>query len=169
MAQVTRDFVLQDSIIDQAANAIVAIQKKENVMIPFLQKRLDDIGKWIGNLVNSIEGGLANASIKQRLNDLEADVEIALAQEKIENPLLTKEESVFWISRFNDGDIDDPAYREDMVDIFVNSILLFEDKIVITFNWKDGTKTVTFAELEVADRAAGDKRKSREYIANRRF
>jgi len=158
MAQVTRDFVLQDSIIDQIADAVVAIQKKENVMIPFLQKKLDDIEKRIGNLVNSIEEGLVNASIKQRLDDLEADkadVEIALAQEKIEKTLLTKEEIVFWISRFKDGDIDDPAYRKDMVDIFVNSIFFFEDRIVITFNWKDGTKTVTLAELEAADRAAG--------------
>jgi len=158
IAQLTRDYVLRDEVIDQLADKIVAIQKQENVRIPFLQKKLDDIDKRIGNLINSIEEGLAHASIKQRLDDLEADkadVEIALAQEKIEKTLLTKEQIVFWISRFKDGDIDDPAYRKDLVDIFINSVFFYEDRIVITFNWKDGSKTVALAELEAADEADG--------------
>lgn len=32
---------------------------------------------------------------------------------------------------------------------------LDDDKIVITFNWKDGTKTVTLAELEAATKNGG--------------
>jgi hypothetical protein len=42
-------------------------------------------------------------------------------------------------------------YRRSLVDIFVNSVFLYEDKIVLTFNWKDGTKMVSLAELEHAD------------------
>jgi hypothetical protein len=79
-----------------------------------------------------------------------ADLEISLAKEKIEKTPLTKEQIVFWISRFKDGDIDDPAYRKAIVDIFVNSIFLYDDLLVITLNWKDGTKTLTLAELESA-------------------
>ena len=64
---------------------------------------------------------------------------------------------MFWISRFKSGDIDDPAYRDSLVDIFFNAIFLYDDKIVITFNWKDGTKTVSLAELEdVMDSAEDD-------------
>ena len=57
--------------------------------------------------------------------------------------------------RFKDGDIDDPAYRKSIVDIFVNSIFLYDDKLVIAFNWKDGSKTVTLAELDAAINSAG--------------
>ena len=156
VARLTRDFVLQDNIIDQLADAIVELQKQENTTIPFLQKQLDDINKRISNLIDSIEQGIANDSVKQRLDELEskkADVEISLAQEKIEKTTLTKEQIVFWISRFKDGDIDDPQYRKDLVDIFINSIFLYDDKMVITFNWKDRSKTVTLAELEAADEA----------------
>ena len=32
----------------------------------------------------------------------------------------------------------------------MNSIFLYEDRLIITFNWKNGTKTVSLAELEVA-------------------
>jgi hypothetical protein len=119
-----------------------------------LQKQLDDIEKRIGNLINSIEEGIANVSVKQRLDDLEtkkADLEIAIAKEKIEKTPLTKEQIMFWISKFKDGDIDDPVYRRAIVDIFVNSVFLYDDKLVITFNWKDGTKTVSLTELESAE------------------
>jgi len=147
----TRDYVLRDEVIDQLADAVVELQKGENTTIPFLLKQLDDIDKRIGNILNSIEEGIANTSVKQRLDELEnkkADLEIALAREKIEQTPLMKEQVVFWISRFKDGDIDDPAYRSSLVDILINSIFLYDDKLVIAFNWKDSTKTVTLAELE---------------------
>ena len=151
--KLTRDYVLVDGVISRLADAIVELQKQENTVIPFLQKQLDDIEKRIGNLITSIEEGIATVSVKQRLGDLEekkADLEISLAREKIQKPTLSKEKIVFWISKFKDGDIDDPAYRQAIVDIFVNSIFLYDDKLTITFNWKDGTKTVSLAELESA-------------------
>jgi len=100
--------------------------------------------------------------VKQRLDELEmkkADLEIALAREKIEKTPLTKEQIVFWISKFKGGDIENTAYRKAIVDIFLNSAFLYDDKLVITFNWKDGTKTVSLAELEAAadgDDSGGD-------------
>ena len=60
---------------------------------------------------------------------------------------------MFWISKFKDGDIDDLEYRKAIIDIFVNAIFLYDNKLVITFNWKDGTKTVSLEELESAGEA----------------
>ena len=37
-----------------------------------------------------------------------------------------------------------------MCNSFVNAIYLFDDYLVITFNYKEGTKTITFAEIEEA-------------------
>jgi hypothetical protein len=152
----TRDYVLRDEIIARLADAVVELQKRENTTVPFLQKQLDDIEKRIGNIINSIEEGIANASVKQRLDELEtkkADLEITLAREKIEKTPLTKEQIVFWISKFKGGDIENLEYRRSLVDIFVNSVFLYDDKLVITFNWKDDSKTVTLSELETADEA----------------
>ena len=39
-------------------------------------------------------------------------------------------------------------HRRRLIDSFVNAIYLFDDKLVITFNYKEGTKTITFAEIE---------------------
>jgi hypothetical protein len=104
---------------------------------------------------------LTNASAKDRLDELEtkkAAIEIALAKENIEKTPLTKQQIVFWIGKFKNGDIDDPAYRKAIVDIFVNSVFLYDDKIILTLNWKDGTKTVSLSELQsAAEKAATEK------------
>ena len=80
--------VLCDNVINEVADSIIEFQKQDNVTVPFLEKQLADIEKRIGNLINSIEEGIAHASVKQRLDELEAkkaDLEIAIAKEKIEN------------------------------------------------------------------------------------
>jgi len=149
----TKEYVLKDKNINRIADSVVELQKRENTTIPFLQKQLVDIQKRIDNLLNAIEEGLFNTSAKGRLDGLEtkkADLEIAIAKEKIAKTPLTKEQIVFWVSKFKDGDIDNLKYRQQMIDIFVNSVYLYEDRVVIAFNFKDGTKTVTLIELETA-------------------
>ena len=37
-----------------------------------------------------------------------------------------------------------------LIDTFVNAVYLYDDKVVITFNYKDGSKTITFSELNAA-------------------
>ena len=37
-----------------------------------------------------------------------------------------------------------------LIDTFINAIFLYDDKMDITFNYKEGTKTITFAELQEA-------------------
>ena len=41
-------------------------------------------------------------------------------------------------------------HRRWFIDTFINRIFLYDDKIVITFNYNKGTKTITFAELEAS-------------------
>ncbi|MDL2274096.1 hypothetical protein LJC34_06110 [Oscillospiraceae bacterium OttesenSCG-928-G22] len=38
-----------------------------------------------------------------------------------------------------------------LIDTFINSIYLYDDKIIITFNYKDGTKTITFDDIKGSD------------------
>ena len=41
-------------------------------------------------------------------------------------------------------------HRRRLINSFVNAIYLFDNYLVITFNYKEGTKTITFAEIEEA-------------------
>jgi len=40
--------------------------------------------------------------------------------------------------------------QQRLIDIFVNAIYVFDDHAVITFNYKDGTKTISLKEVEAA-------------------
>lgn len=41
-----------------------------------------------------------------------------------------------------------------LIDTFVNAIFLYDDKMLLTFNFKDGTKTITFEDVNnVLERA----------------
>ena len=57
---------------------------------------------------------------------------------------------VRWISQFKYGDVDSVDYQRQIIDIFVNSIRVFDDKLVITYNYKDGTETIPLADIEAA-------------------
>jgi len=57
---------------------------------------------------------------------------------------------VRWISQFKYGDVDSVDYQRQIIDIFVNSIRLYDDKIIFTYNYKDGTETISLADIEVA-------------------
>ena len=37
-----------------------------------------------------------------------------------------------------------------LIDTFINAIFLYDDKMVITFNYKEGTTTLTFDDLKTA-------------------
>lgn len=107
-------------------------------------------------MLNAIQMGVVTLSTKQRLEDLEkrkSEIEVAILNEEIEHPILTKEQIIFWISQFKDGNIDDEEYKRRIIDTFVNSVYLYDDKIVITYNFKDGTRTISLEEVENSDLA----------------
>ena len=67
-----------------------------------------------------------------------------------------------------------------LIEVFLNSVYVFNDKIVISCNYKDGTKTVNFSEMESALtlRASvsgsdldcpGAPKKFRKLLRNKRF
>ena len=57
---------------------------------------------------------------------------------------------VQWISRFKYGNINGKAYQREIIDVFVNSVYVYDDKLVLTYNFKDGTQTITLKEIEDA-------------------
>ena len=46
--------------------------------------------------------------------------------------------------------------RQVLADTFINTIYLYDDKVLITFNYKEGTQTITFEEAaEAASKGNG--------------
>ncbi len=92
-----------------------------------------------------------NTSAKKRLDELEqtkAEIETAIFSEQLQKPEITKDHILCYVQRFRHINVKDLESRKHLIDSFVNCIYLYDDKIVIAFNYKDGTKTVSFEELE---------------------
>jgi hypothetical protein len=41
--------------------------------------------------------------------------------------------------------------RQRLIDSFVNAVYLYEEKIILTFNYEDDSKAITLAEVEGSD------------------
>ena len=105
-------------------------------------------------MLNAIQMGIINASTKQRLDELEErkkDVELQIIQEEMKRPMLAREDIVYWICRFRTLDISKLEERRRLIDSFVNSVTIFDDYILITFNYKEGETRVSFEDIESSD------------------
>ena len=65
-------------------------------------------------------------------------------------PKVTEECIRFWLLRFRKLDMSLKDQRQALVDTFINSIYLYDDKVLIAFNYKEGTQTITFEEAAQA-------------------
>jgi len=149
----TVEKVLNDKTIDRIADAIVQLQSQENTTLPALEQQLRECEKGIDNLLKAIQAGILTPSTKERLEQLEAQrdsLKSAILQDKMERPVYSKEEIVRWISHFKYGNIEDKDYQKEVIDTFLNSIYLYDDRLVLTYNYKDGTETLTLQEIEAA-------------------
>ena len=150
---VTVQRVLRDEEISRIAEAIVALQEKEDTSLPAMRQQLTECEKAIDNMLNAIQMGVLTASTKERLEKLEMqreDLKLSILQAQMARPRYTKEQVVSWISRFKYGNVDDPQYQKQIIDTFINSIYVFDDKLAFTYNFKDGTETITLAEIQAA-------------------
>ena len=102
-------------------------------------------------MLNAIQQGILTKSTKERLDRLEAtkeELEDKIASEKLEKPRISEDFIRFWLLRFRKLDVRQKSHRKMLIDTFVNAIFLYDDKLVITFNYREGSKTITLAELQ---------------------
>ena len=153
--QLVRDDAAMESIIAK----VMELQDRENTNLPLYEKQLRDAESGIQNMLNAIQAGILTSSTKERLEQLEEtkrELEARIAEEKLAKPKIKEEFIRFWLMRFRKLDMSLKDQRQALVDTFINSIYLYDDKVLITFNYKEGTQTVTFGEAtEVASEGNG--------------
>ena len=111
----------------------------------------------ITNMLNSIQMGTLTSSTKERLEALEdqrKELQARIAEERLAKPKMKEEFVRFWLLRFRKLDMTQPEQRQALVDTFINAIYLYDDKVLITFNYKEGTETVAFGEAVKAEKSS---------------
>lgn len=146
--------VFDDSVISSIADIVLEYQNAENPTLPALRKQLAETEKGIENILNAIQQGIFTPSTKQRLDELESAKEklnVSIMQEELQSPRLTREQVLYWLKRFRTVDITQEKQRQKLIDSFVNSIYVFDNKLVLTFNYRDGTETIPLSEVKGSD------------------
>lgn len=146
-----KSVVFNDELIESIADAIMELQGQESTTLPLLRKQYADTQKAIDNMLNAIQQGILTPSTKERLESLEKkknELSVEIVKEEMARPTITKDQIVFWLHRFRKLDTKKREHRRRLIDSFVNAVYLYDDRMIITFNYKDGSRTITLAELE---------------------
>ena len=146
--------VMNDDFVEYITDAVMNLQGQESTVLPALHKQLGEAERGINNVLNAIQMGIINDSTKQRLDELEErkkDIETQIIQEEMKHPILSREDVTYWICRFRTLDVSKLEERRRLVDSFVNSVTVFDDYILITFNYKEGEERVSFSDIESSD------------------
>ncbi|MCQ2501996.1 MAG: recombinase family protein, partial [Lachnospiraceae bacterium] len=145
--------VFKEEEMHRMADAIVALQDQDNPTMIALEMELKDCEKKLQNLMDAILAGIHTSSTKAMLEELESQrehLQLAILQTKLRRPVYTKEVILQWIKQFKDGDMEDINYRRRIIDVFVNSVYVYDDKLVFTYNFRDGNETVSLLDIERA-------------------
>ena len=90
----------------------------------------------------------------EALEEQRKELQARIAEERLAKPKMKEEFVRFWLLRFRKLDMTQPEQRQALVDTFINAIYLYDDKVLITFNYKEGTETVAFGEAVKAEKSS---------------
>ena len=146
--------IMDDAFVEYFTDQALALQGQESSELPALRRQLADTEKAINNLLNAIQAGAFNASVKRRLDEMEETkekLELSIVKEEMKRPQFTREQIQFYILQFRKVDINTLEGRRRLVDSFVNSVVVYDDSILVTFNYKEGAERITFDQIEGSD------------------
>ena len=153
----TMKLLMTKGMIEKISRQVIEYneQRRTGTDLERYEIQLAEVQSKIDNLLNAIMAGIVTADTKQKMIELESeksDLNWRIEGERLNTPIkLIYDEVVFWFIQFTKGDINDEAFRQRIVDTFINKIILWNEKIIITYNIKgrDGDK-ITVEEI-IAD------------------
>ncbi len=146
----TKQMLMDDNVIEDIVSIVFRNLKQENPTLVLLRRQLTETQTSIKNIMDAIEDGIRTATTKQRLIELEKaqnELELKIVKEELRRPNITKEELTFWLKRFQRLDANKKEHKQRLIDSFVNAVFIYDDKIVLTFNYKEANETVTLSEV----------------------
>ena len=77
------------------------------------------------------------------------DLQDALEAAKLREDLgLKKEHILYFLHRFAEMDVSDEKCQKQLIETFVNSVFVYDDKVVLTFNYSGDDRTITLNEID---------------------
>ena len=152
------DIFKDKALIRKISKACFDLQSKESPMLPALKRRLRENQKEIKNLMNAIKAGIVLKTTRSELEKLETEqeqLETNIAMEKLVKPVIPQEKIQAWLMNFAYADLSDQSQKQRIIDIFVNSVYVYDDRVVIFFNYKDGERCIEFSVVSDSENPEG--------------
>ena len=148
---------MSDEMIDFIAERTYQYYMEQNTETSYtdaLHGELKQVETAIANLVRALEAGIFNAATKARMDELEQQkeaLETALADAELISGLrLTREHIKFFLLQFRSLDFDELDAQRRIIDIFINAVFVYDDRVTITFNYSGDNRTISLAEVDGA-------------------
>ena len=156
VVDVTVGQVLTDENIEYISQKAFELYEKERTdtsELSSLHSRLRDAQKSIDNIMKAIEQGVITDTTKERLveaEDRKKALLSAIAKEEIKKPAITKEHIEFFLFDMKNRICNSNEQADIIINTFVNAVYLYDDKLILTFNFKEGErlKKLELSELE---------------------
>ena len=148
-------YVLAPERIEMIAERIVAAYNKDfdDSAVKNMEKRIKQLDSEIDRQIDlalNTKSETVRQKVDTKVDELaaeKAECEIELTKLKIANKAkLTKEDVLKWLKSFCKGDLFDLDFRQKIIDAFINSVYLFDDKVIIYYNIKD-SKQVSYIDM----------------------
>ena len=151
----TLDRMLEDStlrlIIAKLCFDYYADSKSEDrgAYLESLKSKLKDVESKLQNFVKAISAGVFNETVQQAMTELESQKH--LLKEQIEAEELREKYDIKLddIVKFFEsfvGNLDDKKLREYVLDIFVDKIYVYKERMVITFHFTDDKQELSYED-----------------------
>lgn len=145
-----------DEVIDLFADRYIEWQDKQKSPADGMEERLRKIETAINNNMALIDSGFVTDSVKRHLMELEAErtqIEKGLYQEQNKKPKLTRQQVVYFLKKFREGNIDDICWRIYLVDTFLQAAYLYDDgRLILHLNYSGDDNKITTQIAEEAIR-----------------
>ena len=150
----TVEYVLSPVRIPIIAKAVVEQYDKDfnDDKVRDLERQIDKLERDLTSATDMLFDApkAARNQLYEKIEAFDAqktELQIDLHKLRIANGIrFTEEDITAWLTIFCKGDLFDEAFREKIIDVFVNSIYLYDDKVVIFYNLKDG-KQVSYIDM----------------------
>lgn len=155
------NLVCDDNFVEKVADKVIEFQdrEKDNSAMKALENRKKQTQKAIDNLLKAIEDGIYTPTTKNRLLELEAErnkIEVGISREMFKEPKFSKSDIIRFLKKFRDGDIKNEQYKLSLVDTLLNSVYLYEDKLVLAINYSGDDNKITLPIIDSVITGAAD-------------
>lgn len=153
---VVNNILRNNKVVNYIVDRFMVIQDMEIDKSPAdaLRRELAEAEKGKKNILAAIEAGIITASTKDRLVELEercAVLKQGIASAEIVPPKLSRDQLLFIFEKYKNRNVKEPEFIRDVIDTFVHAVYVYDNRLLITFNYSDdNTVEIPLSDIEAA-------------------